>query len=73
MHKDKEDTQYRGRGDLSVYDHAPLDGDMFLQGGPAPSNYHLFLAMKTWLATQHYGDDMELQESVTTWSQRRML
>ncbi|XP_046670776.1 aryl hydrocarbon receptor protein 1 isoform X2 [Homalodisca vitripennis] len=31
MHKDKEDTQYRGRGDLSVYDHAPLDGDMFLQ------------------------------------------
>ncbi|XP_054272201.1 aryl hydrocarbon receptor protein 1-like isoform X2 [Macrosteles quadrilineatus] len=31
MHKDKEDGQYRGRGDLSVYDHSLLDGDMFLQ------------------------------------------
>lgn len=31
MHKDKEEGQYRGRGDLSVYDHSLLDGDMFLQ------------------------------------------
>jgi hypothetical protein len=31
MHKEKEESQYRSRGDLSVYDHSLLDGDMFLQ------------------------------------------
>lgn len=31
MHKDKEDPHYRSRGELTAYDHTPLDGDMFLQ------------------------------------------
>ncbi|XP_039287777.1 aryl hydrocarbon receptor protein 1 [Nilaparvata lugens] len=31
MHKEKEEAQYRSRSDMSVYDHAMLDGDMFLQ------------------------------------------
>ncbi|KAG8265943.1 hypothetical protein J6590_082591 [Homalodisca vitripennis] len=31
----------------------------------APSDCHLFLAMKTWLAMQHFDDDMELGEGVT--------
>lgn len=31
MHKEKEEAQYRSRGDLGVYDHSMLDGDMFLQ------------------------------------------
>ncbi|XP_018903626.2 aryl hydrocarbon receptor protein 1 isoform X1 [Bemisia tabaci] len=31
MHKMKEENQYRGRSDVGIYEHALLDGDMFLQ------------------------------------------
>jgi histone-lysine N-methyltransferase SETMAR len=44
-----------------VFPHPPYSPDL------APSDYHLFPAMKTWLATQRFDDDAELQEGVTNW------
>ena len=33
----------------------------------APSDYHLFPNMKTWLTTQRFDDDAELQAGVNEW------
>ena len=33
----------------------------------APSDYHLFPNMKTWLATQHFDDEAELQAGMNEW------
>jgi len=44
-----------------VFDHPPYSLDL------APSDYHLFPNMKTWLATQHFYDDAELQAGVNEW------
>lgn len=44
-----------------VFPHPPYSPDL------APSDYHLFPAMKTWLARQRFDDDAELREGVTTW------
>jgi len=44
-----------------VFDHPPYSPDL------APSNYHLFPNMKTWLATQRFDDDAELQAGVNEW------
>ena len=41
-----------------VFDHPPYSPDL------APSGYHLFPNMKTWLATQRFDDDAELQTGV---------
>ena len=38
-----------------VFDHPPYSPDL------APSDCHLFPNMKTWLATQRFDDDVELQ------------
>jgi len=37
----------------------------------APSDYHLFPNMKTWLATQRFDDDAELQAGVNEWLKSR--
>ena len=42
-------------------DHPPYSPDL------APNNYHLFPNMKTWLATQRFKDDAELQAGVNVW------
>ena len=44
-----------------VFDHPPYSPDL------APSDYHLFANVKTWLATQRFDDDAELQEGVNEW------
>jgi histone-lysine N-methyltransferase SETMAR len=44
-----------------VFDHPPYSPDL------APSDYHLFPNMKTWLATQRFDDDAELQAGVNEW------
>jgi hypothetical protein len=41
-----------------VFDHPPYSPDL------APSDYHLFTNMTTWLATQCFDDDAELQAGV---------
>ncbi|GBO05005.1 hypothetical protein AVEN_23281-1 [Araneus ventricosus] len=33
----------------------------------APSDFHLFTAMKKWLGGQHFADDEELKNAVTHW------
>jgi len=43
-----------------VFDHLPYSPDL------APSGYHLFPNMKTWLAMQRF-DDAELQAGVNEW------
>ncbi|GBM46255.1 Mariner Mos1 transposase [Araneus ventricosus] len=42
-----------------VFQHPPLD--------MAPSDFHLFTAMKKWLGGQHFADDEELKNAVTHW------
>ena len=44
-----------------MFDHPPYSPDL------APSDYHLFPNMKTWLATQRFDDDAELQAGMNEW------
>jgi len=44
-----------------VFDHPPYSPDF------APSDYHLFPNMKTWLATRRFDDDAEMQAGVNEW------
>jgi len=44
-----------------VFDHPPYSPDL------APSDFHLFPAMKTWLATQRFDTDEELHSGVNQW------
>lgn len=44
-----------------VFNHPPYSPDL------APSDYHLFPAMKTWLATQRFDTDAELHAGVNQW------
>lgn len=44
-----------------VFPHPPYSPDL------APSDFHLFPRMKTWLATQSFDDDEELRVRVTKW------
>ncbi|GBM71170.1 hypothetical protein AVEN_193850-1 [Araneus ventricosus] len=44
-----------------LFGHPPYSPDL------APSDFHLLLHMKTWLATQHFGDDEELSAGVRAW------
>jgi len=44
-----------------VFDHLLYSPDL------APSDYHLFPNMKTWLAKQRFDDDAELQAGVNEW------
>lgn len=38
----------------------------------APSDFHLFPRMKTWLTTQRFDDDEELRVHVTKWLRSQM-
>ncbi|GBM20652.1 hypothetical protein AVEN_230238-1 [Araneus ventricosus] len=44
-----------------VFQHPPYSLDL------APSDFHLFTAMKKWLGGQHFADDEELKNAVTHW------
>lgn len=44
-----------------LFPHPPYSPDL------APSDFHLFPAMKKWLAMQRFDDDEQLQEEVTKW------
>ncbi|GFX44862.1 uncharacterized protein C05D11.1 [Trichonephila clavipes] len=44
-----------------VFQHPPYSPDL------APSDYHLFTAMKKWLGGKHFADDAELKNAVTHW------
>ncbi|GBN87365.1 Histone-lysine N-methyltransferase SETMAR [Araneus ventricosus] len=44
-----------------VFQHPPYSPDL------APSDFHLFTAMKKWLGGQHFADDEELKNTVTHW------
>jgi len=44
-----------------VFEHPPYSPDF------APGHYHLLPYMKTWLATQRFDDDAELQAGVNEW------
>ncbi|GFV05780.1 histone-lysine N-methyltransferase SETMAR [Trichonephila clavipes] len=44
-----------------VFQHPPYSPDL------APSDYHLFTAMKKWLGGKHFADDEELKNAVTHW------
>ena len=44
-----------------VFDHPPYSPDL------APSDYHLFMHLKQWLASQSFEDDDRLKTGVTTW------
>lgn len=44
-----------------IFPHPPYSPDL------APSDFHLFPKMKTWLATQRFDDDEELRAGVTEW------
>ena len=44
-----------------VFDHPPYSPDL------VPSDCHLFPNMKTWLTTQCFDDDAELQAGVNEW------
>lgn len=47
--------------DWDVFDHPPYSPDL------APSDFHLFLHLKSFLGGRHFNDDDELKEHVTTW------
>jgi len=44
-----------------VFDHLPYSPDL------APSDYHLFMYLKKWLASQSFEDDDRLKTGNTTW------
>jgi len=44
-----------------VFDHPPYSPDL------APSDYHLFVHLKKWLASQSFEADDRLKTDVTTW------
>jgi len=44
-----------------VFDHPPYSPDL------EPSDYHLFMHLKKWLASQSYEEDDRLKTDVTTW------
>lgn len=44
-----------------IFDHPPYSPDL------APSDYHLFMHLKKWLALQRFGNDDELKNGVTKW------
>ena len=44
-----------------VFDHPPYSPDL------APSDYHLFMHLKKWLASQSFEDDDRMKTDVTTW------
>jgi len=44
-----------------VFDNPPYSPDL------APSDYHLFMHLKQWLASQSFEDDDRLKTGVTTW------
>jgi len=44
-----------------VFDHPLYSLDL------APRNYHPFPSMKTWLATQRFDDDAEIQAGLNEW------
>jgi len=44
-----------------VFDHPPYSPDL------APSDYHLFMHLKKWLASQSFEDHDRLKTGVTTW------
>ncbi|GFU99843.1 histone-lysine N-methyltransferase SETMAR [Trichonephila clavipes] len=44
-----------------VFQHPPYSPDL------APSDYHLFTAMKKWLGGMHFADDEELKNVMTHW------
>uniref|UniRef100_A0A8C5RKU3 Transposase n=1 Tax=Laticauda laticaudata TaxID=8630 RepID=A0A8C5RKU3_LATLA len=44
-----------------IFPHPPYSPDL------APSDFHLFLRMKTWLEPQRFDDDVELWAGVTDW------
>jgi transposase len=44
-----------------IFDHPPYSPDL------APSDYHLFIKMKVWLATQRFHTNEELMDGVNNW------
>ncbi|GBL79715.1 hypothetical protein AVEN_18241-1 [Araneus ventricosus] len=44
-----------------LYGHPPYSPNL------APSDFHLFSFMKTWLVTQRFDDDEELHAGVSAW------
>ncbi|GBM73959.1 hypothetical protein AVEN_29621-1 [Araneus ventricosus] len=48
-----------GKFKCDVFEHPPYIPDF------APSDFHLFTAMKKWLERQHFSDDEELENAVT--------
>ncbi|XP_023310469.1 histone-lysine N-methyltransferase SETMAR-like [Anoplophora glabripennis] len=44
-----------------VFDHPPYSPDL------APSDFHLFLHLKSFLGGQHFNNDEELKENVSNW------
>jgi hypothetical protein len=44
-----------------IFDHPPYSPDL------TPSNYHLFIKMKVWLATQRSHANKELMDGVNNW------
>ncbi|GFT99242.1 mariner Mos1 transposase [Trichonephila clavipes] len=53
-------TLLRGFG-WDVFDHPPYSPDL------APSDFHLFLHLKSFLAGKHLNNDKELKENVFNW------
>ncbi|GFU99501.1 histone-lysine N-methyltransferase SETMAR [Trichonephila clavipes] len=53
-------TLLRGFG-WDVFDHPPYCPDL------APSDFHLFLHLKSFLAGKHFNNDKELKENVSNW------
>ncbi|GFW89030.1 mariner Mos1 transposase [Trichonephila clavipes] len=53
-------TLLRGFG-WDVFDHPPYSPDL------APSYFHLFLHLKSFLASKHFNNDKELKENVSNW------
>ncbi|GFV52616.1 mariner Mos1 transposase [Trichonephila clavipes] len=47
--------------DWDVFDHPPYSPDL------APSDFHLFLHLKSFLAGKHFNNDKELKENVSNW------
>ncbi|GFW29135.1 histone-lysine N-methyltransferase SETMAR [Trichonephila clavipes] len=53
-------TLLRGFG-WDVFDHPPYSPDL------APSDFHLFLHLKSFLAGKHFNNNKELKENVSNW------
>jgi histone-lysine N-methyltransferase SETMAR len=61
IHDNARPPHCRRKAKPQQFDHPPYSPDL------APSNFHLFLHLKSFLGGRRFLDDNEVKEAVSTW------